>query len=274
MGRSVEVTSSTYANGAVMPSDYSLRLYYTNAEIAEYDSITNNTLNNVQYQVHWINGGNGCNVSNYLGSAITSIPNVPSTIYGSNKGGIYLQCDLNHFTLFIATKLSTPLQLNTLQLNGITLQNKNKLSWEIASKENWNTVYLERINKNKEFESIAVMPYINAKIKYEYEDVKLNSQSNTYRIKVIDANNKVYYSNLVALHNLSINNELAVYPNPAKQTIYIQNAKATTAKISNVLGQTLSYKITIGDNRIDVSNLAPGNYRIVIGQEVLAFVKQ
>ena len=59
-------------------------------------------------------------------------------------------------------------------------------------------------------------------------------------------------------------NELAIYPNPANNTLYIQNAAPNTPyTISNVLGQVISHGTITGSVQpINISQLAAGTYLI------------
>ena len=54
----------------------------------------------------------------------------------------------------------------------------------------------------------------------------------------------------------------SVYPNPAKDRIYIQNKVSTTYIVTNASGNTLLSQTITGSGSINVSNLLPGTYYI------------
>ena len=119
----------------------------------------------------------------------------------------------------------------------------------------------------------------------------LSAQSNVHLtaneevdIGLIDVENDTDFSDSIPLKN-SKQNEISIYPSPAKDDINIQFelTQATTIRMSNILGNVLYETKTSSDKRLysttlNVSNLPKGLYFITIDDEVNAqtkrFVKQ
>ncbi len=101
MGRSVNLTST------IAPTtDYLLRLYFKDTEIAEFQAATGLTgLTPQSFKVLWASGGTGCGVNNFYGTTGGIFDNASITTgeFGQSNEGFYLQIALNHFTLFAAS---------------------------------------------------------------------------------------------------------------------------------------------------------------------------
>lgn len=103
MGRSVNLTST------IAPStNYLLRMYFKDTEIAEFQAATGQTgLTPQNFKVLWASGGAAasCGVNNFYGTTGGVFDNASITTgeFGQSNEGFYLQIALNHFTLFAAT---------------------------------------------------------------------------------------------------------------------------------------------------------------------------
>ena len=125
---------------------------------------------------------------------------------------------------------------------------------------------------------------------FDYTDAQPLAGINYYRLKMVDADGKITYSNTIALINASKGFELlSIAPNPVTKGIFKLNATAarqtkTEVVISDMQGRVVNRQTIIlvaGYNSVDmnVDQLAPGTYNIssITAEEktrVIRFVKQ
>jgi pimeloyl-ACP methyl ester carboxylesterase len=108
----------------------------------------------------------------------------------------------------------------------------------------------------------------------DFQDSLALSPRITYR-----QNNPITCASVGIKSNTSLNN-IVLYPNPAKTTVYVGNISETTSySIIDVLGKHLINKVSITNNEsIDVSNLNQGIYFIELssksGQRMIKFIKE
>jgi len=74
--------------------------------------------------------------------------------------------------------------------------------------------------------------------------------------------------------NLLFNNEMMIYPNPAKSTIMVQGAKHQTVQIKNMLGEIVLQINKCEDvETIDISGLNSGMYLLNVNESAIKFIK-
>lgn len=109
----------------------------------------------------------------------------------------------------------------SLQLKGNIINNANQLSW-VVNEENTIAAYvLERRTSNDNgFKTLKVFDVksFTGNNQYVFTDQQSGSGQNWYRIKIVYKNGQTGYSNVVAL---SVASNARVYPNPAKDQLYI-----------------------------------------------------
>jgi hypothetical protein len=121
---------------------------------------------------------------------------------------------------------------------------------------------------------------------YNYLDVDVTSNLNFkdvvyYRLKIIDNNNKVSYSNTVKI-NYSNKLQLTIAPNPVKENLVIRGFapnKIYNCVIADITGKQLNVKqLTATQNSIAVNNLSKGVYVLKVdvgnGMEAFKFIKE
>lgn len=99
--------------------------------------------------------------------------------------------------------------------------------------------------------------------------------NNTYfRIKIVNANGKIEYSNIILVKLAT--KEVTIYPNPVSNTLNISGVKNTTSyRIMNAMGQVVLMQNTTSSSfSIDVANLQSGLYFIEIVSTDKTSVKQ
>ncbi|MCW5904230.1 MAG: T9SS type A sorting domain-containing protein [Chitinophagaceae bacterium] len=157
--------------------------------------------------------------------------------------------------------------------------NTNLLEWTTATEANNLGFELQRSADGR---SYSKLDFISSKadngnsniaLSYTYNDNKPLASNNYYRLKQMDKDGRVNYSNVVLLKGekatqVSIT---GVYPNPTRNTLSVNIASPSTERVSIVVtdisGKVLvqqNVELNAGDNvnNIDVSRLSQGTYLI------------
>jgi hypothetical protein len=181
------------------------------------------------------------------------------------------------------TTTATVLPLKITSFTAKAIASGVALKWTTASEVNVKGFEVERRTANTNFASVSglVAAGLNT---YSYIDQNVQNEVYYYRIKAIDQNGDVNYSEIaVVTFNLSSGNSVVVYPNPTTDKINVVHQAATAGNTISILGLNgVTYNSTaikIGDTQttLDVSALTPGIYIVVINQNnkrsTIKFVK-
>jgi hypothetical protein len=116
---------------------------------------------------------------------------------------------------------------------------------------------------------------------YILADEQPQDGNNYYRLKIIDTDGKAYFSTVIQV-NMPLVPALMVYPNPAREKIFIKisgQSSISTLAIVNIAGSVVK-QIKVSNLTIvsvDILNLSPGLYYIKTMQEqssrVVPFIK-
>jgi Secretion system C-terminal sorting domain len=278
LGRTVKFTSSNYADGVVMPMPYTLRLYYYDTEISEYNAATGGTFAPSDFNMLWQQGGSTCDLVNSVTTGLVSKTSVSSGEYGPTNNGFYLQFNLDHFTTFAPTTSSlTVVPLELLNFTGHTEGGANLLSWTTASEKNTQFFDIEYSNSGKDFQKIGTIKAAGQSttpLNYSFNHQKLGlTTQHYYRLKMVDTDGLFQYSKIISLENQQ-SNTVWVYPNPAKNQVTIQTLDYNQpARLYNLSG-VLMYSNPSTPKEMDMANLPTGMYFLHIGTQVLKVVKQ
>lgn len=179
-----------------------------------------------------------------------------------------------------ATLGAVLLPLNMLSLNIVKQGNDGIINWSVAKGHTDHHYELQRSNNGKDFTTIATINRsANGNTSYQYTDERINNLLATilyYRIKQVDINGKINYSDIRSL-KLDIKiNQITIFPNPVKEgfNISIPFANSSNALVKlNLVGangqmirskelnaiQATNYYFSISD-----LNLTAGNYYLQI----------
>lgn len=166
--------------------------------------------------------------------------------------------------------LSLPLQL--ISFNATSHKNHVVLNWITASEKNAAYYQIERSSDNQSYIPIG---YVNAKgnsesyIEYTFTDNNPVRNGNYYRLVLYETNGDKFYSQPVYVLALA-ESSIAVFPNPADETITIKTNSNLPMQISIIssVGSTVS-SITMNEAEatVDVSSLTPGLYLLKAGSD-------
>jgi Concanavalin A-like lectin/glucanases superfamily/Secretion system C-terminal sorting domain/GEVED domain len=182
--------------------------------------------------------------------------------------------DVNGLTSFSTFYLTAPINNGPLSVNEITLDafsniDEDVLQYQIQNKKLFELLELQHSNDGISYKTIKTE---NGKEKnsFNFTNTKINSGTNYYRVKGIEANGKeIFSATKTTIHNE--NNTIIIYPNPATKeaTLQINVTKNSNGviKIFNTTG-ALVYAINAslekGTNAIalPIHSLASGLYQV------------
>ena len=166
-----------------------------------------------------------------------------------------------------------PVELMDFQVT-IVDENKSKLSWQTASELNNEGFSIQRSSLDEEWIEIGFLPGHGASTRlqtYHFYDEKPLGGINYYRLGQIDFDGTIHYSPIRSIA-FTKQKKLLVYPNPVKQFLYVDGTLKSRYRISDSHGITQKSD-TLTKKSIDVSNLTPGIYFLVIDSATIKFLK-
>ncbi len=171
---------------------------------------------------------------------------------------------------------TTALPVNILNVTAVQKNAGIEVNWNTASESNMDSYEVEESSNGTTFTKAATVAAKNgASNAYNWFDATVNNGDNYYRIKAIEKNGTVKYSNVVKVKIGGKNAEFTVYPNPVKDGIInlqMSNVEkgVYTVKIFNNAGQEVANRriINNGGSATETITLdkgtAKGNYKMQI----------
>jgi hypothetical protein len=279
------VTSNTTSTSATVT------LYFTDAEFVQF-----NTNNPVWPKLPTAAGGGSTDpdranlkITQYHGTANSS-PSTPGN-YSAGGGGILINppdadivwngsywavtFDVTGFSGFYAhSNPLTALPVTFKYLNGVKQGNDHQLTWSVSCNSTTGaTMMLEHSTDAKNFSGIYSISVDAAHCNQPFNYTNTNTLNglNYYRLKIVDANGKITYSNMIALINGTKGFALmSISPNPVINNISKLNVTAAVKgkinlNITDVRGRVVhmqTIQVNAGFNSIDINvqQLAAGTY--------------
>jgi hypothetical protein len=149
------------------------------------------------------------------------------------------------------------------------------IDWASLSEEGSNTYTVEHSVDGQRFTELYRTSNGNTVKKYTYSHATLSS-TNYYRLKIVDQSASITYSNIVFVR-LQTANDIAIYPNPAKQSIRITNNRGDQLSYSlyNSTGnKILKGKTNETSHSLNTNNLHAGIYILAITKDDLTTYKK
>ena len=143
-----------------------------------------------------------------------------------------------------------------------------KLNWKTESEENADHYEIERSKDGQHFTEIGwLAAQRGSSNTYLFTDTNPGDGNSYYRIRQVDRDGRFEFSTILLINPDKHNQPgFSITPNPASQFILIntnRNAPISELQIYDIGGR-LVYSSTTGMNRVDVSRLNTGIYRIKI----------
>ncbi len=131
---------------------------------------------------------------------------------------------------------------------------------------------MESSNNGIDFREIAVLIYEPNKSTYDYIDTSVKSANKYYRLKIIDVDRQYDYSDI---RQLKFKNSIAValYPTVTSDfaTIEASTSESLSVQVFDTSGQLMLNQLLLNGNQLDLGNLFPGMYTVIIKVEETLF---
>ena len=186
------------------------------------------------------------------------------------------------FSQLVITSAVSLLPLQLLSFTGSLIKGDAALQWQTTNEVNVDRLNLERkLPGENGFSRLANITAKNGSSNdYTFFDKRLPGGTTWYRLKIIDKDGRIGYSNIITIFNKT--NAISLFPNPAKDVInvVVPANKKGVASIIAVDGKTVKSNINIvqNNNTINVSALPHGFYILKIetadGTEMNRFIKE
>jgi Zn-dependent metalloprotease len=165
----------------------------------------------------------------------------------------------------------TPLPIQLLSFRANLVNKQTNLSWATASEINTSSFEIQRSTDGQSFTTIQVLPAAgNSSVQRSYAttDEHPVSGRNYYRLKIVDIDGKSSFSGIQSV-NLITDNDISIYPSPAKNLITIEGkfySQTLNISVMDMAGKTIAAyrKNYTGPLSIPVNNLANGTYILLV----------
>jgi len=168
------------------------------------------------------------------------------------------------------------LPFSITDFNAVKNANTIQLNWETSQEQNTSHFIIEKGIDGVNFSgSDRVDAAGNSSItkKYSFVDSKPLYGTNFYRLKMVDINGRVTYSNIVAVKFNSNSREITIFPNPAQKDLQVQIPPSFSGQallqIQDISGrvlieQTIQLNNTLYSTSLNTDELAKGIYVLVL----------
>lgn len=285
-----------------------IKFYFDPSELADFTNVMDSiigTNGDLVSSRDWFKANQGSGVS-FLNSDITvdsvnnftdltsllvAAPNYTTGVgttdgtpwVDQGNGKNYIQ--FNGLTSFSGGGLSqslydpTPVSVNWIAFNASWVGKNAQLIWQTAQEQNNDYFSIERKVDGGDFEEIGQLPGAGnstSVLTYLYEDndaSKVKGSKITYRIKQVDYNGEVSYTDVRTLTKDAID-VVNVYPNPAVNEITIAvtedlQGSDMAVELYNLSGEVLIKEYISGaaTQKLSLESVASGQYIVVIRSE-------
>ncbi|MBK9482608.1 MAG: T9SS type A sorting domain-containing protein [Bacteroidetes bacterium] len=240
-----------------------VRLYYTDADFADLQTLLPSLTNHNQLVVTKYNGANEDGIFNPAGGTLTLIPSAQITT-GTAFGQRYLQFDVSGFSEFWIHTGNTPLPLDLLSFTVTKRNNEAQLSWKIANMQQVAGFEIEKSINGNDYAPIGYVP-ISAKDQYNFTDPHLSERNNYYRLKIMDEDGQFTYSKTVMVLNTE-KTEMVCFPNPIHEELNISSsAYPFTYHLYDLYGNEMLTGVSANQQiRVSCTSLSKGMYMIKV----------
>ncbi|MEP6594442.1 MAG: T9SS type A sorting domain-containing protein [Ginsengibacter sp.] len=177
-----------------------------------------------------------------------------------------------------------PVPVRLVDFTAVLKNNTVLLQWNTASEQNLSGFIIERSADANSFSSIGTVQATGNSVTfkdYSIIDHYPLQRINYYRIKIIDTDGKFMYSKIVAVKLERNNIALQVFPNPARDILFVQAIGGNENAIIQIIdigGRKLK-EIKVGLNgntslSVDISNLPTGIYNLVLNKQEKTWTRQ
>ncbi|WP_276502572.1 T9SS type A sorting domain-containing protein [Terrimonas pollutisoli] len=209
--------------------------------------------------------GNGGVESRRSATCVTAVPGVAGTVGQISTSYAYFSS-----TVLISNYCTLLLPVEIVYFKTRYINNQVQLSWQVAQPDIVETYIIERSTDGYNWIAINQQRAIETISTYKDLDLSPKTGVNYYRLKIIEHSGAITYSVIQKVYTDLPANRVNVYPNPAKNKLYITGDVSTVHNIwlLDVSGKLLWQKnITPSpvSLEVDLPVLPAGIYLLKIG---------
>ena len=177
------------------------------------------------------------------------------------------------FTLGSSTASNT-LPLSLLSFSAQQQNSNVNLNWQTTNEVNTAYFNIQQSTNSSTFTTIGKVDTKNGGSYAFTNDVStINASTVYYRLQMVDKNGSFTYSKVLAVLLKSRNSTLSIFPNPVRETLFVQLASAKaemiTIQITDMQGKVIQQQemqVSIGNTSLSInaSNLKIGTYVLLI----------
>jgi hypothetical protein len=172
-----------------------------------------------------------------------------------------------------SSSCTVALPVKLIYFNAIIVSNKKiKLEWDIIDADEVNYFSVEKLNSANNWTILTNITAAAAVHHYDFFDLEPFTGENIYRLKIITKSNGIIYS-LLKRVVIKTENPFTIYPNPAKDRIFIKGMMGpyTLIKITDITGKEIK-KITTDTHltscEIALQPIKPGLYLLHVNNYI------
>jgi hypothetical protein len=154
-------------------------------------------------------------------------------------------------------------------------QDKVRLEWRSDHEMNSSRFVIERSEDAVLFEATGSVTATGNGDSYSFTDIISTGVSTYYyRLKMIDSDGRIQFSNIVRINNTGAKEKLSVFPSPSNNLITVSCGRQQQASVLNNTGQLIQrISLINGSQTINIATWNPGIYFIKTKEGVLKFMK-
>lgn len=243
-----------------------VRLYYTNADFADLQSVVPSLSSHSQLVITKYNGPNEDGIFDINAGSVTLIPSAQITT-GTAFGQFYLEFDVSGFSEFWIHTGNLPLPVTIKNFAVAHCNNNACLQWIVSDEKNLSKYEIEKSGDAITFEKINEVSAINSS-EYSFVDNNPFLGKNYYRLKMIDIDGKYNYTDIKDIVFKSAKWNVSIVPTYNESGIYTfnSNKEVHSIYVFDVNGQSLQ-KIHNPNGILDLSQYVSGMYFVKIYTE-------
>lgn len=257
----------TIVNGYYNGDIDEVRIWDVTRLPSEIQSDMHSTATTATGLVAYYNFNNG--IPNSNNTAITTIPD--STGNG-HTGTPYNFAMTGTFSNFVGQNLIITLPVTLSSFTGILQNGVATLKWHTEVEDNFERFEIQKSTDGISFQTEGKIATKGNNSDYTFQ-MKQTSPAAYYRLKMVNYDGSFAYSLVVPLSQ-KINNQIVIYPNPSSSYIFIRESTKGEILIFDITGKMVqSQSLHIGLNKINIQDLAEGEYICTVNGTQLKFTK-
>jgi hypothetical protein len=238
-----------------------VRLYYTDADYANLQTMVPSLTSHSQLVVTKYDGPAEDGIFNTTGGSLTFIPSAQITT-GTAFGQRYLEFDVTGFSEFWIHTGSVPLPVDILTFHANPCNTKACLQWTVGEEKNVSHYEVERSLDGKAFQFVGKVNATNES-SYSFTDNMPYAGRNYYRLNVVDIDGKHNYSPIRSIDFTEGQWNIAILPTYSENGQYtLQSNKSIRSVEIFTTNGSLVQTIHNPSQNLNLSGLSSGLYFI------------